>query len=62
VRHAPPLVPTAAWKGVLQSGRHLPLRTPAFSVSLGAIAMIATETINQIENIKKRAGHLWRFL
>jgi hypothetical protein len=38
------------------------LRTPAFSVSLGAIAMIATETINQIENIKKRAGHLWRFL
>jgi len=24
--------------------------------------MIPTETLNQIENIKKRAGHLWRFL
>jgi len=24
--------------------------------------MIATETLNLIENIKKRAGHLWRFL
>jgi hypothetical protein len=25
-------------------------------------AMIAPETFNHIENIKKRAGHLWRFL
>jgi hypothetical protein len=24
--------------------------------------MIAPETLNQIETIKKRAGHLWRFL
>jgi len=24
--------------------------------------MISPETLNQIENIKKRAGHLWRFL
>jgi hypothetical protein len=24
--------------------------------------MIATETLNIIENLKKRAGHLWRFL
>jgi hypothetical protein len=24
--------------------------------------MIAPETFNHIENIKKRAGHLWRFL
>jgi len=24
--------------------------------------MISPETINHIENIKKRAGHLWRFL
>jgi len=24
--------------------------------------MIPTETLNQIESIKKRAGHLWRFL
>jgi hypothetical protein len=25
-------------------------------------AMIAPETFSHIENIKKRAGHLWRFL
>ncbi len=25
-------------------------------------SMIAPETFNHIENIKKRAGHLWRFL
>jgi hypothetical protein len=24
--------------------------------------MISPETLNHIENIKKRAGHLWRFL
>jgi hypothetical protein len=24
--------------------------------------MIPPETFNHIENIKKRAGHLWRFL
>jgi len=24
--------------------------------------MISPETINHIENIKRRAGHLWRFL
>jgi len=24
--------------------------------------MILPETFNHIENIKKRAGHLWRFL
>jgi len=24
--------------------------------------MISPETFNHIENIKKRAGHLWRFL
>jgi len=24
--------------------------------------MIAPETFNHIDNIKKRAGHLWRFL
>jgi len=24
--------------------------------------MISPETLNQIESIKKRAGHLWRFL
>jgi hypothetical protein len=33
----------------------------------GAVAcllarMISPETFNHIENIKKRAGHLWRFL
>jgi hypothetical protein len=27
-----------------------------------ALHMISTETLNHIENIKKRAGHLWRFL
>jgi len=25
-------------------------------------AMVSPETFNHIENIKKRAGHLWRFL
>jgi len=24
--------------------------------------MISTETINHLENLKKRGGHLWRFL
>jgi hypothetical protein len=27
-----------------------------------AFPMISPETFNHIENIKKRAGHLWRFL
>jgi hypothetical protein len=31
-----------------------------FNLSLSD--MIAPETFNHIENIKKRAGHLWRFL
>ncbi len=26
------------------------------------LSMIAPETFSHIENIKKRAGHLWRFL
>jgi hypothetical protein len=26
------------------------------------VTMISPETLNHIENIKKRAGHLWRFL
>jgi hypothetical protein len=30
--------------------------------SLTVPFMIAPETLNHIENIKKRAGHLWRFL
>jgi hypothetical protein len=25
-------------------------------------AMISIENLNQVESIKKRAGHLWRFL
>jgi hypothetical protein len=31
-------------------------------LSLYTLSMIAPETFNHIENIKKRAGHLWRFL
>jgi len=27
-----------------------------------SVLMIAPETFSHIENIKKRAGHLWRFL
>jgi hypothetical protein len=34
----------------------------AMSVHLLFSSMIAPETFNHIENIKKRAGHLWRFL
>jgi len=30
--------------------------------SIALPTMISPETLNQIENIKKRAGHLWRFL
>ena len=37
-----------------------PLSKPGFA--RGASELIATETLNLIENIKKRAGHLWRFL
>jgi len=35
---------------------------PAANVSPFYQNMIAPETFNHIENIKKRAGHLWRFL
>ena len=34
-------------------------RRPAFALDP---IMIAPETFNHIENIKRRAGHLWRFL
>ena len=37
-------------------------RNPLFPQSLTTFPMIAPETFNHIENIKKRAGHLWRFL
>jgi hypothetical protein len=33
-----------------------------FLILIGAFPMIAPETTSQIETIKKRAGHLWRFL
>jgi hypothetical protein len=39
------------------SARH-PARPPLHPTS----TMISPETLNHIENIKKRAGHLWRFL
>jgi hypothetical protein len=39
----------------------LPL-APAVGLWGNEGAMIAPETFNHIENIKKRAGHLWRFL
>ncbi len=29
---------------------------------MGLLLMIAPETFSQLENIKKRAGYLWRFL
>jgi hypothetical protein len=35
---------------------------PPFSRAFILFTMIAPETFNHIENIKKRAGHLWRFL
>jgi hypothetical protein len=34
----------------------------SFCLSQSPFLMIAPETFNHIENIKKRAGHLWRFL
>jgi hypothetical protein len=48
-----PLAPSAPSCG------HVPFRSliPSFPHP-----MIAPETFNHIENIKKRAGHLWRFL
>jgi hypothetical protein len=33
-----------------------------YSLTRSTLFMIAPETFNHIENIKKRAGHLWRFL
>jgi hypothetical protein len=35
---------------------------PALRFAAITFHMIAPETFNHIENIKKRAGHLWRFL
>ena len=37
------------------------MRRGRFS-ALVAVPMIAPETFSHIDNIKKRAGHLWRFL
>jgi hypothetical protein len=34
----------------------------AWTAFYWALHMISTETLNHIESIKKRAGHLWRFL
>jgi hypothetical protein len=39
-----------------------PLAPRAGLCGHGQLTMIAPETFNHIENIKKRAGHLWRFL
>jgi hypothetical protein len=38
------------------------LRLRGGRVYLRSLAMIPPETLNHIESIKKRAGHLWRFL
>jgi hypothetical protein len=39
------------------------LRNPEhFAAMVPFTAMIAPETFSQLENIKKRAGYLWRFL
>jgi hypothetical protein len=47
-------------------GNPFPLRwgpgLAAMSLQSTFSVMIAPETFNHIENIKKRAGHLWRFL
>jgi len=63
--YATALAPRKARVGFLGD----PGRTPAVSACGRAGTafywdphMISTETINHIENIKKRAGHLWRFL
>jgi hypothetical protein len=45
------------------AGANAALCFPGTSVpSFPFTAMISPETFNHIENIKKRAGHLWRFL
>jgi hypothetical protein len=38
-----------------------PLAAPPAPPTVGA-TMIAPETFSHLENIKKRAGYLWRFL
>ena len=38
------------------------LKLSGFRYPVSGFTMIAPETFNHIENIKKRAGHLWRFL
>jgi hypothetical protein len=45
----------------LDNAPDLPL-APAAGLWGNGGSMIAPETFNHIENIKKRAGHLWRFL
>jgi hypothetical protein len=48
----------------LLASEFAPLRrgAGAFTFHGSPFSMIAPETFNHIENIKKRAGHLWRFL
>jgi len=48
-------------KGFEFQARDFPC-SAARSLRPWTFAMIAPETFNHIENIKKRAGHLWRFL
>ena len=44
-------------------GSPVPCVTPLFRpFTFTLTPMILPETFNHIENIKKRAGHLWRFL
>jgi hypothetical protein len=45
-----------------RQSRRLALDLAGFLAMVFPSTMIATETLNIIENIKKRAGHLWRFL
>ena len=40
----------------------LPLAVRGKAAFIRPSTMIAPETFSHIENIKKRAGHLWRFL
>jgi hypothetical protein len=41
---------------------YLPLRPACTMALMDGFPMLAPETFSHIENIQKRAGHLWRFL
>jgi hypothetical protein len=51
-----------SWRPAEVPVRRVRLRSDPDRLLLWVPIMISPETFSHIENIKKRAGHLWRFL